>query len=436
MAENPGNPTRRMMYEAAFMNLSNGIVSPVDKDILAYAPLPDSVTDSYTTREVDPLQTMNLANNALILWVDEAKKASYFTAHFVTLSRMIMNGVATMARGLVTLHIQGEDLDRAPLSIQDLIGISSYQFRKSYLGVLQTVKSHPEISERLLMNQLRWTDTLIRLFKTKEKLAEKVSMPQASGLPKQDKKELAADADSMDPLTSFGFSDDGLSSFAALSEYGSYGAIQAFGPLQTEKKNRRNSKNHVPELPEEAAADVLNLKADSDGSSGNVLPEPSENAETENTGRIPNDGSQNSGDEAEGSGPDQARETMEPVKTDDPQQPLDENAESREPLSAGGNNTDASDRSDNTDTAAREEIKEGSPVSLSQSPPAGKNIPDHPPEYARILYRVACRSSGNKDGALKFTLNEIRQLLADPEFCMYETKMAADFRIILDSLRC
>jgi hypothetical protein len=156
-------------------------VSPVDKDILAYAPLPDSVTDSYTTREVDPLQTMNLANNALTLWVDEAKKASYFTAHFVTLSRMIMNGVATMARGLVTLHIQGEDLDRAPLSIQDLIDISSYQFRKSYLGVLQTVKSHPEISERLLMNQLRWTDTLIRLFKTKEKLAEKVSMPQASG---------------------------------------------------------------------------------------------------------------------------------------------------------------------------------------------------------------------------------------------------------------
>ncbi len=133
MAGNPGNPTRRMMYEAAFMNLSNGIVSPVDKDILAYAPLPDSVTDSYTTREVDPLQTMNLANNALTLWVDEAKKASYFTAHFVTLSRMIMNGVATMARGLVTLHIQGEDLDRAPLSIQDLIGISSYQFRKSYL---------------------------------------------------------------------------------------------------------------------------------------------------------------------------------------------------------------------------------------------------------------------------------------------------------------
>ena len=62
---------------------------------------------------------MNLTNNALQLWVEEAKKASYFTKHFVTLSRMIMNGVATMARGLVTLHMRGEDLDQAPLSIKE-----------------------------------------------------------------------------------------------------------------------------------------------------------------------------------------------------------------------------------------------------------------------------------------------------------------------------
>ena len=175
-----GSAMMDMMFRDACMNLSNGIVNPLDKDILSYAPLPDSVIDPYITQEVDPLQTMNLTNNTLKVWVEESKKANYFTTHFVTLSRMIMNGVATMARGLVTLHLRGEDLEQAPLSIQDLISISSYQFRKSYIGVLQTVKSKPEVSERLLMNQLRWNNTLIKLFKTREKLERPVVSGQCS----------------------------------------------------------------------------------------------------------------------------------------------------------------------------------------------------------------------------------------------------------------
>ena len=137
MSDYLSSPIRQMMYQNMLANLSNGIISPLDKDIMAFTSLPDSVIDPYIKRETDPLQMMNLTNNALQLWVEESKKASYFTKHFVTLSRMIMNGVATMARGLVTLHMRGEDLDQAPLSIQELISISSCQFRKSYLGVLQ-----------------------------------------------------------------------------------------------------------------------------------------------------------------------------------------------------------------------------------------------------------------------------------------------------------
>ena len=175
MSDYLSSPIRQMMYQNMLANLSNGIISPLDKDIMAFTSLPDSVIDPYIKRETDPLQMMNLTNNALQIWVEESKKASYFTKHFVTLSRMIMNGVATMARGLVTLHMRGEDLDQAPLSIQELISISSCQFRKSYLGVLQTVKSHPEISARLLENQLSWNNTLLKLFKTKEKLAKPLS---------------------------------------------------------------------------------------------------------------------------------------------------------------------------------------------------------------------------------------------------------------------
>ena len=59
--------------------------------------------------------------------------------------------------------------------------------------------------------------------------------------------------------------------------------------------------------------------------------------------------------------------------------------------------------------------------------------PTRPPEYARILYRALCRSSGNEDGALEFTLEEINRLLADPLFCKYEPQLAADFRKALQS---
>ena len=163
--------TYRMMYMNALIGLENGHLMPWDKDILASAPLPDSVSDPYTTKEMpDVLELMKLTFNAMSIWVDEAKKVNYFSKRFVQLSRMVMNGVTTMGRGLVTLHARGEDLSQSPMSIQDLLGVASYHFRKSYLGVLQTSRSHPEIGERLLMNQIGWNNMLMRLFKTRDKL--------------------------------------------------------------------------------------------------------------------------------------------------------------------------------------------------------------------------------------------------------------------------
>ena len=147
------------MYQDTLTNLYAGVVSAIDREVLSYSPLPSNIVDPYASQDVDPAGTMNMTYSAMVVWIDEAKKADYFSKHFVTLSRMIMNGTTTMARGLVTMYGRGEDLSSAPMSIGDLISLSSYHFRKSYLGVIQTAKSKPEVSERLLLNQLGCLDT-------------------------------------------------------------------------------------------------------------------------------------------------------------------------------------------------------------------------------------------------------------------------------------
>ena len=90
------------MYMNALQDLHAGCVNDIDKQVLSYSPLPDTVIDPYLSQQVPSNDVMDLTYNSLSTWIEEAKKASYFTKHFVTLSKMINNGVATMARGLVT----------------------------------------------------------------------------------------------------------------------------------------------------------------------------------------------------------------------------------------------------------------------------------------------------------------------------------------------
>ena len=165
----------QMFYQNALMALTGGCLNSVDRDVLSLAPLPPDFIDPYAEQEVSARQAMELAYSAMVIWIEQAKQCNYFSKRFVQLSRLVMNGVTTMGRGLVSLHARGEDLSIAPMSIDDLISLASYHFRKSYLGVLQTAKSHPEVSERLLMNQLGWTNMLLRLYKTKNKLETPVS---------------------------------------------------------------------------------------------------------------------------------------------------------------------------------------------------------------------------------------------------------------------
>ena len=488
-----GSAMMDLMFRDACMNLSNGIVNPLDKDILSYAPLPDSVIDPYITQEVDPLQTMNLTNNTLKVWVEESKKANYFTTHFVTLSRMIMNGVATMARGLVTLHMRGEDLDQAPLSIQDLLSISSYQFRKSYIGVLQTVKSKPEVSERLLMNQLRWNNTLIKLFKTREKLERPVvsgqcSVISAQGLENDEGKnnnevphidlessnslddekalteaeiksiadpnvsslesgssEISSVETDVSPLTE-------LSELPALAAPGAYGAIRAYGTLEN-KKAEKKKQSGARSQGQENEEGRRKKKMDSESSESESQEQGARSKGTGNEeSRMKNEanlessesGSQEQGTRSKGTGNEEGRVknevNLESSESGSQEQGArDQDGSGDEDDSSldetGQNYSDAhGDRHACAGCAAHGDRHACAGYAAQDaSPHVLREEMRRPPEYARVLYRALCRSSGNEDGALEFTLDEIYQLLGDPEFCRYEPQLAADFRKALQA---
>ena len=360
------NPVSRMMYQNALADLANGVINPLTQDVLSYAPLPSDVVDPYVSRTMEARSTMDLAYSSLSVWMEEAKKANYFTKHFVTLSRMINTGVATMARGLATLHAFGEDLSDAPMSIQDLIKLASYHIRKSYLGVLQTSRSHPEIGEQLLMNQLRWTDTLMRLFKTKDKLSKKAAVIKQdaeitvsgesapSELKSPDRKELP-DGD-IQPLAGF----------SAVTAPGAYGAARPYAPISPNQKSaekRVPTENPEEELPVEPVAEVP-----SEDVAAAVSDEADKEAADSNV-----------------SAPETAPEMHGPAMDDVPVPPED----------------------------------------------AVMPCAEDPPAYYRILYEAASRSMASGDEGLTFTEEEVRELLADPEFCLHERELASHLRKLL-----
>ena len=289
-------------YQNALLGLMNGCLMPWDKEVLSAAPLPSTVIEPYMAKEVpDVRESMRLTYETMVVWIDEARKVNYFSKRFVQLSKMIMNGVTTMGRGLITLHARGEELTEVPMSIEDLIGVASYHFRKSHLGVLQTVRSHPEISERLLMNQISWNNMLMRLFKTKEKLSQKSEIrnrkSEISGqcsvdsgkpgdlglgaredqdrsvvsgqcpvagdiedggsrnsgcLPSGEKDLILSDGmdAAFDPFKVFGPEDRGLAEPAAIREPGAFSAPRAFSSFQNQKPegNQNEIRNQKSEI--------------------------------------------------------------------------------------------------------------------------------------------------------------------------------------------
>lgn len=170
------------MLQDAIQDLYSGFLTSWDRELLVESFLPNDVTDPFFSQETNPGDLMNITFFSLSGWISESKKTGYFSDRFVSLSRLVLKGVSTMGRALVTLHDRGEDLSDAPMQIGDLISAASYQFRKSYLGMLQNTRRDPKNSERLLINQLNWTTMLLRLYKTREKLEKQASPKNAEAL--------------------------------------------------------------------------------------------------------------------------------------------------------------------------------------------------------------------------------------------------------------
>ena len=108
-------PGAQMAYQMALNNVSNGHIGELEKLVLSTSPLPNDFIDGFISQSVEVKSMMELTNSTLSVWIEEAKKANYFHKHFTDLSRMINSGVQSMARGLVTLHALGEDLDQSPM---------------------------------------------------------------------------------------------------------------------------------------------------------------------------------------------------------------------------------------------------------------------------------------------------------------------------------
>lgn len=389
------------MYTNALSDLQRGCLMPWDRQLLSSEPLPESVIEPFTSQEVkDVTLSMAFTCDTMRLWMEEAKKTNYFSKRFVKLSKMIMNAVTSMARGLMTLHTRGEDLSSAPMSIQDLIGVASYHFRKSYLGVLQTLKSFPEISERLLINQISWNDMLMRLFKTRDKLAEPCEIrnkkseirnleahdgnPDASVLPALDNgtsvsvPALTESAEqAMDRIASLVSvsGERAISEPAAIREPGAFTAPRAFSSYdktQNRKSETDEKKKQNPEIRNSANEEVRMKK------------EETLNEDIHLSDAVIS--------EQELFSPDEDNHLLDTVGAEQETNPPDKEIHL-------------------PDTVTGEQ--ETYPP--DEDPP----LPDAavPPDYHDILNRASGRVTENDKEKFAFTIDEIETLLDDPVFC-------------------
>ena len=456
-----------MMFRNALIGLENGQLMPWDKDLLSRTPLPSTVIDPFTTKEMpDVLESMKLTFNAMSIWIDEAKKVNYFSKRFVQLSKMVMNGVTTMGRGLVTLHQRGEDLRLSPMSIQDLLGVASYHFRKSYLGVLQTSRSHPEIGERLLMNQIGWNNMLMRLFKTRDKLSEssksKVqssnnesldSRVQSSALESADNRiqesgtksqEAPVLPDTSDLLvqalshssqgSEFKPLSSGFSAPSAIREPGALTAPRAFSAFDNRSRGSVGSKDQ--------GARIEGLENE-DGrmkNEENRIQDPGSRdvrgARTQGLGT-----SEGLGERDKGLVEENRTENKEKIQIkENEQKPEDEKNQKEQLTGEKKQKENQAERDNGTHSNYDNEdnpVTGPSPVEspIEEKSPAGEGASESDlPPYLQILKNVFDRSGPSENGEVTFTFDEITYLAADPDFNRIYPDQAAQMRSILQNL--
>lgn len=434
------------MYRDALYSLFSGAVMPIDRDILSMAPLPDDVVDPFASQDVEPNQIMSFTYTSLVTWIEEAKKANYFSKRFTDLSKLVLKGVTTMGRCLMTLHNRGEDLAQAPMQIGDLISVASYHFRKSYLGVIQTAGSHPEVSERLLINQLGWTNMLQRLYKTRDKLSEKIKTgnlkSNISG-PDEDvcleeesmKNRMLSDKRSVVSASEKGSAFCGVS---ALFEPGALSALRALSSLEGPKGTVRSGKSsfsssRLPAEGSESAENAVRIE----NRSG--VPEK-ENAKTGSQCEASEENEPKTETSEKTETPLVSSEKQNGSETKKPEQPeasgnRRERSEEVSLASAGTENGETEKTSSGKDqTGAQKEKLSGNACSEEGSKLGADPWEEDPPEdgvppYLAIMKNAFQRSE--EDGSLIFTFDEIKHLVNDQDFSRIYPESTAKMKKIL-----
>ena len=411
-----------MMYTDALLRLSSGCADDITREVLSYAPLPSNYVDPFAAQQTDAKIVMEMTGKAMSAWIEEARKANYFSRHFVQLSKMIMNGTVTMARGLVSLHNLGEDPAQAPMSIGDLIDLGSYHFRKSYLGVIQTVKSHPEISERLLMNQLGWANTLLRLFKTKDRLEKPVvSKPVPEAVETAARETL--DVPAPEPLQTGtkeikAFEEKAYGDISAIFEPGVYSAPRAYSaldgtPAPKPRKQIPAAGEEVKSAETEALPEIIAEEPVSDAVPDEEIPaggpEKRPEAETESP-ETEKDEKREADPEKEDPAdrekrPECEREIRKAGKPGAVPEKTSEGKNESGPVDAEGD--------------IRRVGAAGKKSSGDTGPDPGVPPPEDPdvPAWVRIMDRVFQDDvPAGEERKVVFTFDEVRLLLAEPEF--------------------
>lgn len=151
--------------------MSYGMTVLPEEQMERLGVLPKEVhhTDEEITR-LSCLETMKMTAENLKSWLKPGMEESRFGVPFVQVSKMILNAVTTMGRGLVTLHVMGADLSEAPMQIGELLDIAGFHFKKCAEGVKVSAGVNPTVCTRLFACQLRWQDLIFRLYRTEEYL--------------------------------------------------------------------------------------------------------------------------------------------------------------------------------------------------------------------------------------------------------------------------
>ena len=190
-------------------------------------------------KRISCLETLRATTENLKRWLKDGMEENRFGLPFVQTTKMIMDAVTTIGRGLVTLHVLGEDLSEAPMQIGELLDIAGFHFKKCSDGVRVSAGVNPTVCTRLFTCQLRWQNLIFRLYRTEEFLSK----------PVKSQKKLTAPAEVR----------GALDTAPSESAHSALKAEQAFRAFPTEgasaEAEARSAESEAAEVPAEVPAE-------------------------------------------------------------------------------------------------------------------------------------------------------------------------------------